>query len=80
MLKGGYQLGPKAMKKLFNTAIPGSVKQVQELLGRLNFASRLIPGYKALVKPIERLICSQNEKQWTQRCTDNLNELFKLVA
>ena len=66
MLKGGYQLGPKAMKKLFNTAIPGSIKQVQELLGRLNFASRLIPGYKALIKPIEKLISSQSEGKWTE--------------
>ena len=41
---GCYCLGSKALKKLFAAAIPINLCELQALLGRLNFASRPIPG------------------------------------
>ena len=47
-----YQLGKKAMGKLFGSELPRSCKELMELLGRLNFASHFIPDYKRCVKPL----------------------------
>ena len=54
-----YQLGTKAIAKLFKSSIPHTLQQLQGLLGRLNFASKFIPKYKSLVKPIERLLSAK---------------------
>ena len=51
--EGGYQLGEKALKRLFGSKIPTNLKELQGLLGRLNFVSRLIPQFKRCIKPIE---------------------------
>ena len=56
--RGCYCLGSKALKKLFATAIPTNLHELQALLGRLNFASRPILGYKRIVRPIEALLKS----------------------
>ena len=60
-----YCLGSKALKKLFATAIPTHLHELQALLGQLNFASRLIPGYKRIVRPIEALLKSTMQLLWT---------------
>ena len=47
-----YQLGKKAMGKLFGSELPRSCKELMALLGWLNFASHFIPGYKRRIKPM----------------------------
>ena len=49
-------------------------------MGRLNFASRLIPGYKRMVRPIEALLRTDTEPVWTRECTDALNRLLECAA
>ena len=60
-----YCLGSKALKKLFATAMPTNLHELQALLGQLNFVSRLIPGYKRIVRPIEVLLKSTMQPLWT---------------
>ena len=48
----GYSLGPKAIKRVFGTELPTTLKEVQSLAGKLLFASAFIPGYEKKVKPI----------------------------
>ena len=55
---GCYCLGSKALKKLFAAATPMNLHELQALLGQLNFANRLIPGYKRIVHPVEALLKS----------------------
>lgn len=74
---GRYQLGEKALAKLFLSHIPTDLKGLQGLLGRCNFASRLIPGYKKIVRPIQALLKKSQDAVWTAPCTDALNELFQ---
>ena len=41
-----YELGKKAMGKLFGSELPRSCKELVTLLEWLNFASHFIPDYK----------------------------------
>ena len=75
-----YQLGKKALTKLFTSTIPNTYKQLQQVLGRCNFASRLIPDYKSTIKPIEKLLQRQTESKWSPECTASLNTIFAKAA
>ena len=62
---GCYCLGSMALRKLFAAAILTNLRELQALLGRLNFASGLIPEYKHIVRPIEALLKSTMQPLWT---------------
>ena len=68
------------MKRLFGTTIPTNLKELQGLLGRLNYVSGLIPQFKTRVKPIERLLRASSDAHWTEECTAALNDLFQAAA
>lgn len=55
-----YQLGGKAIKKLFGSTLPKSRKELQGLLGRLNFASLFIPQYRKKVAPLLQLLSKKS--------------------
>ena len=46
------QLGHKALRKLFGSELPRTQKDLQALLGRLNFAGGFIPDYKRRIEPL----------------------------
>ena len=62
---GFYFIGENALKKLFVVTIPESLKDLQGLFGQLNFASCLIPGYKRVVRPIEKFLQTDMALCWT---------------
>ena len=78
--EGGYQLGEKALKRLFGSKIPTNLKELQGLLGRLNFVSGLIPQFKRCIKPIEWLMRMTSDAKWTIECTKALNDLFNTAT
>lgn len=74
-----YQMGTKSFKNLFAAGLPRTLRELQSLLGRLNFASTFVPGYKALVAPLVGLMSSRGVAAWRQQHTDALNELAQQV-
>ena len=54
-----YVIVRKALAKLFNSKPPKTIKQLQVLAGKLNFAGKFIPDYKQRVKPIIDLLGSK---------------------
>ena len=78
--EGSYQLGEKALKRPFGSKIPTNLKELQGLLGRLNFVSGLIPQLKQCIKPIERLLRTTSDAKWTIECMEVLNDLFNAAA
>ena len=74
-----YRLGDKTLKKWVSMQLPRNLKQLQSVVGKLVWASSFIPGFKALVQPIEGLLSRKPGQLWDQRCTDALNELARLV-
>lgn len=60
--------------------VPGSLKELQQLLGKLLWASPFVPRYKELVAPIERLLSPKGSGEWTAECTSALNELLRVIG
>lgn len=75
-----YQLGKKALSKLLGVTIPRSLKELQAVMGKLNFASKFIPGYNRLSKPLKQLMSHAGGDQWTAEHTASLNALLRLAA
>ena len=63
------KLGPKALGKLLGAKLSRSLKELQGLLGRTNFALSFVPDYKCIVKPMIALLSSCSEGVWDQACT-----------
>ena len=72
-------MGYKALSKLLNVSLPRNVKELQSVMGKLNFASQFIPDYKRVVKPLKALMSQTSDGRWTQECTDTLNYLVQQV-
>ena len=77
--EGSYRLGDKSLKKWLKLKLPSNLKELQQLLGRMLWASPFVPNYKAIAKPIEALLACKGEARWTQQCTDALNEVARVV-
>ena len=54
-----YVIGRKALAKLLDCKPPKTIKQLQVLARKLNFAGKFIPDYKRRVKPIIDLLRSK---------------------
>ena len=54
-----YVVGRKVLAKLLDCKPPKTIKQLQTLAGKLNFAGKFIPDYKRRVKPIIDLLVSK---------------------
>lgn len=75
-----YQLGKKALGKLLGATIPSNLRELQALMGKLNFAARFVPGYNRLSKPLKELMSHTGGNEWTARHTEALNSLLRLAA
>lgn len=60
-----FALGRKYLQNLFFTELSSSIRQVKELLGKLNFASQFVPNFKALVALIVGLLNKGSKGVWT---------------
>lgn len=74
-----YQLGPKALSKWAEVTLPRTLKQLQAVLGLLNFCAGFVPKYKQLVKPIEALLSKKRASKWDAKCTDALNKIVTII-
>lgn len=49
------------------------------MLGRLLWASPFVPNFKEQVKPIEQLLSPKGPGEWTEECTQALNNILRTV-
>ena len=54
-----YVISRKTLAKLLDCKPPKTIKQLQVLAGKLNFAGKFIPDYKRRVKPIIDILGSK---------------------
>lgn len=59
-----FQLGKKALAKAFASTIPTNLTELQQVLGRFNFASTFVPDYHRLAKPLVKLTSPTSGGQW----------------
>jgi hypothetical protein len=77
--RGSYRLAKKSLRGWLGTELPRSLQELQQVLGRLLWASPFIPDFKAKVRPIEALLSPKGVGEWTQECTEALNTLLRDV-
>ncbi|YP_001956722.2 Pol precursor [African green monkey simian foamy virus] len=77
--KEGRGLTETFKQKLLNITPPRDLKQLQSILGLLNFARNFIPNFSELVKPLYNIIATANGKYitWT---TDNSQQLQNIIS
>jgi hypothetical protein len=69
----------KPLKKLFGEAPPKDLAGLQRLLGQLNYLRRFVPGYAAMVAPIQKLV-AQGPAAWDSSCTEARNAICNILA
>jgi hypothetical protein len=77
--RGSYRLAKKSLKGWLGAELPTNLQELQQVLGRLLWASPFVPNFKSLVKPIEKLLSPKSEGLWTEECTAALNAILRLV-
>jgi hypothetical protein len=77
---GQYQLGKKAINKLFGVDLPDTRVKLQSLLGKLNFASTFIPQFKQKVAPIVQLLGKHSDGKWGPLQTETLNQIAAMIV
>jgi RNase H-like domain found in reverse transcriptase len=80
LCRGSYRLGDKALKKLLSSQIPTTLKELQAVMGKLNYCSRFCPRYNATVAPLRQLLSKQGSHLWTRECTNALNKLVSVAC
>lgn len=79
MCRGSYRLAKKSLKRWVGTELPGSLQELQQVLGRLLWAAPFIPNFKEHVRPLEALLSPKGEGVWTQECTEALNRMLRTI-
>jgi hypothetical protein len=77
--RGCYRLAKKSLKNWLGSALPTTLKELQGLLGKLLWASPFIANYKELVSPIEKLLSPKSGGEWSEECTDALNQALREI-
>ncbi|CAD67562.1 polymerase [Simian foamy virus Pongo pygmaeus pygmaeus] len=79
--KTGRGLTDAFKEKLLNISPPQNLKQLQSILGLMNFARNFIPNYAERVKPFYSLISTakSNNILWNDELTSQLQELITLL-
>ena len=74
------QIGSKALGKLMGSRLPETLKELQALLGRMNFAQTFILDYKRIIRPLVALLSSKSNGEWSVECTQAVNQVLHLAA
>ena len=57
-----------------------SVKEVRSMLGVLRYQRAFIPGFSHIARPLTELLQKNRTFEWTERCTEAVKELIRLVT
>lgn len=77
--RGSYRLAKKSLKRWVGAELPGTLQELQQVLGRLLWAAPFVPGFKERVRPLEALLSPKSAGEWTQECTAALNDILRVV-
>jgi len=69
----GFKLNPDKCQAILNMRSPNSVKEVQQLLGRLTALSRFVPCLTERTRPMVQLLRKGKKFAWDDQC----EEIFK---
>jgi hypothetical protein len=80
--RGGIEVGKKSMKAIDEVVPPTNIKELQSLLGKINFVRRFISNWSQKVLPFSSLLKLKKDQKFTwgdeqQKAFDEIKQYMK---
>ena len=73
--KNGIKLDDEKVEAIRKLPPPTNVKQLQKILGMLNYNRQFIKGYATIAAPLYELLRKNKKFEWSRECQDSLETL-----
>ena len=68
VVNGEYAAKPSKVESLFSSRAPTMLRELQKLMGTLNYFRKFIPGFAQLTAPIKKLLSPGSNNTWSLEC------------
>ncbi len=68
------------MKAILDLPPPQDIKQLQALIGKVNYYNKFIKGFSSIAAPLNALKKKGVKFQWTQPCQEALDKLKRAMV
>jgi hypothetical protein len=75
----GVKIDPTRVEAIQRLSIPRSKKDIQSLLGKINFVRRFIPNFAELVKHITSMLKKGSEIKWTDNERSSFQDIKQAI-
>ena len=75
----GLKADPEKVKAVVNMPKPANVKQVQRLVGFVNYLAQFLPQLPTVCEPLRKLICKDNKWMWESQQEEAFSTIKDLV-
>jgi hypothetical protein len=76
----GMMIDPNRICAIINLKEPQNKKELQSILGIINYLRKYIPNLAEVSNPLRELLKSNVEFQWLETHTNTFNEIKKMIA
>ena len=80
LMADGLKADPEKVKAVLNMPKPTNVKEVQRLVGFVNYLAKFLPQLSTIREPLRKLICKDNKWMWESQQEDTFNMIKDLVT
>ena len=77
---GLYTVKDKVVCRLFEVPPPKTFKQLQKLMGQLNYIRRLVPNYSMFTAPLASLLSRKSKALWTPECGQAVRKVCEVLS
>ena len=71
----GLKAGPEKVKAVLNMPKPTNVKEVQRLVGFVNYLAKFLPQLSTVCEPLRKLACKDNKWMWESQQEESFNTI-----
>jgi hypothetical protein len=75
----GVKIHPDRVEEIHKLSIPRSNKDIQSLLGKINFVRRFIPNFVELVKHITSILKKGSEIKWKDNARSSFQDIKQAI-
>nr|KYP38447.1 Transposon Ty3-G Gag-Pol polyprotein [Cajanus cajan] len=76
----GIEANPDKCQAILDMKSPGTLKEIQKLVGRLTSLSRFLPCLAEIAKPILLLLKKTERVKWTQKCEESFRQFMERLS
>ena len=78
--KEGLHKSPEKVTAISEAPRPENLQQLRSFLGLVNYYRRFLPDLSTVEGPLNELLQSDNEWNWTQECENSFTDIKKLIT